>query len=250
MNAADRYHAMPVHVDPTRHNIIETEHHLRGESDRVDCPVRVRAVAALPFDGKPENIYVGGRPAGTGADLAGLQCGMVVQGKNALRHPFRVENPGLDHRKGALAVLFGRLKNNHQTAGHLFPHLSEKTHRSESDAHVDVVAACVHQPDLPPGESVGSTGHPREAGRLGDRQGVHVGTPCDQRPASPALKNGDETCPPLSLDQLHAGDLHKPIPKIRPGFLLTPGEFRVSMKPPAVRDRPFLLTRGEGHKIG
>ena len=96
----------------------------------------------------------------------------------ALHHAF------LDHLVAAAAAFFGRLEDHGDRAGEI-ARLGEIFRRAEQHGGVAVMAAGMHV-----ARRVGSVGL---AGRLGDRQRVHVGAQADGRPvAVPAADHADD----------------------------------------------------------
>jgi hypothetical protein len=112
---------------------------------------------------------------------------MLTQHDFGLRKAF--EQPIIDHRLGATRRFLRRLEHRHDRTTPSLAGAREQRGRSNQPRYMHVVTAGVHDRyrlPFPIGSlDLASVGH---AGRLLDRQGVHVGTEHHGRPSAVAQK--------------------------------------------------------------
>ena len=126
-----------------RHDRLQREDHLGGDDERVDEPVRSGRVPADTGHGDLEPVLGGHQWARPGRQVAGRQAGGVVQAEHRVDGE-PGEQPVVDHRAGAAAVLLGGLEHEPDRARDVVP-VHEPVRGAEHHRHVPVVAAGVHR---------------------------------------------------------------------------------------------------------
>ena len=151
-----------------------------ADDDRVDGQVRPRRVAAMPGDVDRELVGRRHDRAGPDGELADRQARHVVHAVDLLDAE-ALDQPVLDHRLAAAAAFLGRLEDDHRRAVEI-PRLGEIARRAEEHRGVAVMAAGMHPPVDRRGVGL--------AGRLAQRQRVHVGAQADHPCRSPTFRRG------------------------------------------------------------
>lgn len=124
-----------------------------------------RAVAAVAVQGDVYRIGRAHEGAAGEAQVAGGEAGHVVHGEHRVAGE-TLKQAVFNHHSGAAAAFFRRLKDQVQRAAEVrLPR--QIARRRQQHGGVPVVAAGVHHPGMGAGV--------RQAGRFGNRQGVHVG---------------------------------------------------------------------------
>ena len=100
------------------------------------------------FDDQGEPIDISGSILGCVFDDADLGCVLDVEGEHGLG-PDVLEDAGLEYFGCAVAELLGRLGDKKHRTRKLGPQLGEDMSDSQEHGRVHVMAAGVHQPDLP-----------------------------------------------------------------------------------------------------
>src|SRR4029077_4350546 len=142
---------------------------LRADHDGIDRGMRTRRMSAAPLDPDVDGIRRCHDRTGTDRKGADRDSGTVVHAVDLLDAE-AVEQPVLDHRGGTGTALFRRLEDDHGLAGEV-PRLREVARRTKQHGGMAVMAARMHPARRPGGV--------RQAGRLLDRQRVHVGAKAD-----------------------------------------------------------------------
>ena len=131
--------------------------------------MRARRVPAAPFDLDVDGIGRGHDRTGPDRERADRNARTVMHAVDLIDGE-AVHQPVLDHRRGAGAALFRRLKDHDRVAGEI-PGLGEIAGRAEQHRGMAVMAAGMHL--------AGRLGGVRQVGRLLDRQRIHVGAKPD-----------------------------------------------------------------------
>ena len=179
---ADRHHRGLQRIDVARHDRLQLVDDLGADQDGVDAQMRPRRVAALAFD--LDRDVIGRRHDRTRADgeFADRQAGQIVHAVDFLDAE-AVDQAVLDHGLAAGAALLRRLEDHHRGAVEI-ARLGEVLGGAEQHRGVAVVAAGVHL--------AGHRRLVRQAGRLLDRQRIHVGAQPDHLARSAALAAADD----------------------------------------------------------
>ena len=156
-------------IDAARHDGLQGRDQLRADQNGIDAFVRTRRMSAQPFDLDVDGI-------GRGHDRTGPDRKRADRNSRTIMHAVdlidgeAVHQPVLDHRGGARAALFRRLKDHDRIAGEI-PGLGEIAGRAEQHRGMPVMAAGMHL--------ARRLGGVRQLGRLLDRQRIHVGAQPD-----------------------------------------------------------------------
>ena len=143
--------------------------------------MRLSGVSAAAMDVDGELVGRGEERTRPDGEMAGGDARHVVEAVHLLDGE-AVHQAVLEHGLAAAAAFLGGLKDHHSRAGEV-ARFAEITRGAEQHGGVAVMAAGVHE--------AGILRRVREAGRLGDRQGVHVGAKPDH-PAAVALAAADD----------------------------------------------------------
>jgi len=186
------------HVEPPGDHGLQRDHHLARGRDRVGGPVRLGGVPAPAADGDRDLVGGGEHRAWPGGEHPERELARRhVQAERRDRPAAgRVEHALADHVPGAGVALFSRLEHEDHRAGQLGLPGAQQLGRPGQHGHVQVVPARVHDPVVP--RRVG------KAGRLGDRQRVHVAAQQHHRSRASASQHRGHRAEPLA-----GGDLKR-----------------------------------------
>ncbi len=151
-------------IDVARHDRLQRRHQLGTGQHRIDAHMRHRRMASLAFDFELDLIR--GRHQRTGADREGADShpGNIMHAVDLIDRE-TIHQPILDHRFGAGASLFGRLKNYHGVAGEV-TRFRQIARRPKKHCSVAIVTAGVH---------LARGFRPiRQTGFFVDRKSVHI----------------------------------------------------------------------------
>ena len=169
------------------HHGLQAQHGRRRHHDRIDGGLRPRTVAALAEHPHPQRVRRGERGAGVPARHAGRhRRDVLAEHDIGLAEP--LVQPVGDHRLGSAAELLGGLEHGQRWC----PSTDVRAAASRSSAPSRQVTcmswphACITGTSLPSGVDTASGARVRQAGVLGDRQRVHVGTQQHGRAAAVA----------------------------------------------------------------
>ena len=166
-----------------------------GHDDGIDAGLRHRAVRAAPEQADLQAVGRGGDRPGAAGDGAGGPDHDVLA-EHDVRLGEAVEQAVVDHRPGALRRLFGRLEDHHQCAPPRVACLREQRGRAHQPGDMHVVAAGMRPPArCSPRVRRRDLAGIGEAGRLCDRQRVHVGAQHDGRAVAVAKQTDDAGLP-------------------------------------------------------
>ena len=170
---------------------LECQHEMRLHDGEVGRQVRRRtAMPAGAVEGHGEAVRRRQRGPRPGGELPRRNGGLVVQPVDGVAGE-AVEQAIIEHGLGTAAPLFGGLEDQVHGAGEIAV-FCKPARRAQQHGGVAVMAAGMHQAGVPRG--VGN------AGRLRDRQRVHVCTQADHALAGPGAADGAD-----DAELAHAG---------------------------------------------
>jgi hypothetical protein len=203
--------------DFARDDRLQTQHGRGGHDDRVDAGLGHRPVRAAAEQPDLEAVGGGLGRAGPVADRA-RRGGHDVLAEDHLRLGEAVEEAVVDHRLCALGRLLRGLEDGQHGALPGVAGVGEQPRRARQPGDVHVVAARVHDRDLVPGGVGRRRGAGvRQAGRLPDRQRVHVGAQHDRGAVAVCEQSHDagsaDPCRPSSRQSVPQRRLaRRPVP--------------------------------------
>lgn len=139
--------------------------------------MRIGAVSANPAHGNVHGVYVRQRIALAVADLADRQRRVGVKGNGVVRLRESRIKPIRKHGFCAGSALLSGLTDEDDGASPLVLQLADELCCSKKRGHMEVVSACVHDPDLFTKFILGfDFAGVRKSGLLLDRQGIEIGS--------------------------------------------------------------------------
>ena len=156
-------------IGVARHDRLQRQHEMARYQGRIDRRMGSRRMASAADDTNGERVGRRIERAGPDGESAHGQARRIVHAVD-LADAEAVDQAVVDHRLAAGAALLRRLEDHRRRAVEV-ARLGEIFGGAEQHRGVPVVAAGVHE--------ARRLGRMREAGRLGDRQRVHVGADAD-----------------------------------------------------------------------
>ncbi len=186
-------------------------------------------MAALAVDGDVDDVRRGAERTGVVHDRTRRHGGVVMEGQRVIRLREALEQAVLQHRFGAVHVLFGRLADQHQGAAPSLAVLRHQLGGAVPGRHVQVVAAGVHhRRRFAGGVLTGGLARERQAGLFLDRQRIHFGTQHHGR-AGAVLQDRDDAGTGDAGRDFVAQRLDA-LGQLGGGLVLVESEFRIAVQ--------------------